>query len=58
MAFSMEISNDTLAEMAYESAMYKLYEIENLMIVRRIWDSIEEDNNLVRTKTIKLDYKR
>lgn len=37
----MKIANNTLAEMAYESAMYKLYNLDNLMTVRRIWDEIE-----------------
>jgi hypothetical protein len=34
---------DELAEMAYESAMYKLHDLETTQFIKAIWDAIEVD---------------
>lgn len=61
----INISNDRLVEMAYESAMYTLYNFENLMIVKQMWDRIdveeigdEEKPKSIKQTTVKLDYQR
>lgn len=63
---TIEVDRDLMAELMYESAMYKLYCIEQLQMVKDIWNSIDieplemesEVEKLVIEKTIKLSYNR
>lgn len=56
----MKVSNQELADLVYESAMYKLHEIEQINFIKDLWDNAEIFNasKAIRSRKIKLDYKR
>lgn len=60
----INVSRAQLAEMIYESAMWKLHQCENLQIVREIWDAIEietprmEPKKDKTIKSVKVGYER